>query len=574
MHQHKSPSANNAPLVVSTLHGDVKVKSSKVFVKIGDKFISKPARLLMKGEEILRPKAGMPRITLEMADEGLRNSNNRYVLSQHTLFEQHNGTNYAVFQQALLSGMAQNPEIWPEQIARDAKITASFASGQPIALDCAQKEAAAEFIRGILGAKGVLNPLTGQPISAEHIAHHWLEGTVTAPRHYADIANALLEIAPKMEKLLAQEFHDAYRTYLAIRHKIVEKVNSMFFAEKPEGDKDGNHAHSHNHNGNGHSIHVDEEAAYLANYFASNASPRFCVSRVIGIRKQPKPSNGSAPAQDGLPVVDEIPDMAIAEDRLPLKPKAEIAREYFLLERTIVGLITRFICDKKCDIPQELLKKEATIQKFVFNLKFELTYQLGFREMHLEEVTRRTGNLDSSTRSFLGFYEIGTDRAIARAGKILAAGIRDYSLDTHYGLSKGEILKLFEEENKRRVAIPGEVFYAKVLEDAMFSKQQRYDEQKASFEFGKKYGTEKRTAIPFLSFKTEHRELEILYKNDGIRAMVAQFSRSFTEFDETNALLERIGINGIAQKSQFLYSFAYAPAPKEQSKIEAAVYSR
>ncbi|MFA6489561.1 MAG: hypothetical protein WCT52_02665 [Candidatus Micrarchaeia archaeon] len=542
------------------------MKSSKVFVKIGDKFISKRRELLIEGEEILRPKAGMPRITLDMADEGLRNSNNRYVLSQHTLFEQHNGTNYAVFQQALLSGMAQNQELWPEPIANDAKITANFASGQPILLDCAQREAAAEFIRGILGAKGVLNPLTNQPISAEHIKEGWLGGTVIAPRQFENIAGALLEIAPKMEKLLAKEFNEAYRTYLAIRHKIVEKVNGMFFSEKPADSNGNEHNHNHNHNGNGHSIHVDEEATYLANYFASNVSNRFCVSRVIGIRRQPKPSNGTLALQDGLPVVDEILEASVISDNLSLKPKVEIAREYYVFERVVLGLMTRFLMDNSEVIPKGALDSENSTSNFVFDLKFELAHSLGFSEPHLLEVSNRVKKLDIARSSCIGFYEIGSDKGLVKAADFLAAKIKSGEMDSQNKLPRGTILKIFEHENRLRSAVPSDLIYAKVLLDARKIKKDRYEAEKEEFERGRRAGTDARKGIPLVSFKEEDRELQRMFKDREVEQMVGQFASAFTEFSEARRLLEQIGAGEVASRSKYFYEFAFSVPPQESAQ--------
>ena len=606
MHLNKSPSTNNShsPITVSTLHGDVVLNSKSVFVKIGDKFREKSAERLLEGEEFLRPLAGMPRITLDMADKGLRESNNRYVLSQHELFGQHNGTNHPVFQLALLSGMAQKHELWPEPIAFDAKITASFASGKPIELSCVQKEAAAQFIRNTLEAKGVLNPITGSPISADHIADHWLGGTVIAPRQYERVAEALSEIAPGMEKLLGNGFHEAYRTYLAIRHKIVNRVNDALFAEAKDGaDSPSDGRPRHQNNGNGKSIHVDEEAAYLAGYFFSKVSKNFCVSRAIKIIKPhaadshhvSQPRNGSpksglpAPAQE----IGEIDAASVSNDRLPLKSSVEIARECYLLERIITGMATRFLHDNPHLLPKGLVKNEdiptfsdgrvtpegmkilkLNIQNFVFDLKLELAHQLGFKDNHMAEIASRLEKLDTSMFSFLVVYKAGSDPDVVSAAKSLAARIRDYSLDTYYGLSNGEILRVFEEENRRRLVLPSDVIYAKVLTDAKRIKEYKHEQQKTEFDLRKRFGEETRSSLPAISFRTEDRELEKLFRKPELSLLVEQFSQTFQEMDEAKALLEQIDAKAISQKSRHLYEFAYDDKPKPEPDVTRAIYGQ
>ena len=567
-----NPSSTNNASIASTLNGEVKL-SAKVLVNIGGKLALKPKELLCIGDGLLLPKGIISPITLDMADEAFRKSNNRYVLSQHDLFEQYNGRNYTVFQRALFTGMAQKQELWPEPIARDPNITVNFAAGQPIQLDCAQKEAAASFIHSILAEKNILNPRTGQPITSEHIENGWLGGTVVAPHHYKTIAEALLEIAPNMEKLISSEFHEAYHKYLAIRHKAVKRANDVLSAAKQPGTNSSNHAHHANHNGNGQTIHVDAEVEYLVNYFYPRVTEHFLITPVIDIKTQHK--NGAPAKKAGKPIVlEDIPLESLAADNLQLKPKAEIAREFYLLDSVASGLVNRFITDNAELIPPDARKNDASIQKFLFNLESELLEHLGFGEIDLAVEAQNAMKLDQSTISCMYFYTIGENKAVVQAAKFLAGRILDYSLDEHYGLPKGEILRLFEEKNKRRVMIPNNVIYAKVLADTRRMKQERYEADKKEFERNKKLGLDKRKGIPVLSFKDEDKELEKLNRALEVREMLPQFTGPFKEFGEANALLRQTGFEGIAQNSGFLYVFAFDPGQTPEPNIKSVIYSK
>ncbi|HQT45324.1 MAG TPA: hypothetical protein PLO51_05055, partial [Candidatus Micrarchaeota archaeon] len=232
----------------------------------------------------------------------------------------------------------------------------------------------------------------------------------------------------------------------------------------------------------------------------------------------------------------------IETTEISLKPMHLLARDYNSLEGVTLGITGQLIIDKKVPMPPGIFNDEVHLTSFMVSLKFDLSHFLGFRECHNEVLKARLDSLGMSKRDIVDLKTIGKEKETSGIARNIARLVLDGTLDRHYGLEYGTLLKVFEYEYRVRSALPTDVFFACILSETITAK--------------KTYNMlNQGTNTPIVGYKPEARELERLLKGKEVAAMFSELNNRIVPPEETCALLDIIGAHSLVEQKARFYDF-------------------
>ncbi|VVB99592.1 Uncharacterised protein [uncultured archaeon] len=558
-----------AMISISTVFGKKMVpEDSNVHVKIGDKYFPRKASLVGPGEEVLFRKDFL-NITLEKVSEALMKSE-RYAASQSMLFVKKGDAYVSVFCDSLLSGMAEKQGMWPASIAGDTVLTYNYANGKMVLLSETQKADAADFIHAQLASKGVMSQGYDKPVCPENIQQNWLEGKTIAPRGFAEVADALVDIAPGISRLKEPEFADSYSKYVVIRQSVMRAMSGMLFKKRAPGQKNGPA-----HKDDGEHISTRPEIALTIEHFASDISSEYLAATVVEVKREKKPCEPEALPEDAPPrkkakrkneieeyhkLFSGIVTQFVEDESIKRKPEAEVVREYNHIEGLAIKVAIRLYALYSERLKLGLPASDSKTHAAVIGTKYEISRFLGYKETHLSAIESMLDRIGVSWRSSLNMPKPGSDKGAERIAAVIAEDMLSGRLDALYSLPRGTFLRFFEYENKLRLVFPRDVMFAASLEDIIDAKE---EENKANEEHNREATLRnleyRRRAIqnkeksceaiklkPIISTKAERRELDKLLKKNGTKELVAIMNSRATDHELMASILNGIGAGALA----------------------------
>ena len=519
-------------LNVKTVFGTSAIpKGNSVYVQLPDgRFMYQPISMIKPGQKVLFRKDGMDGLTLETVGEALIKSE-RYAGSIRSLFVRFGDESLPIFQQALLFGIIEKPEAWPQQISADAGIKALFALSQPIQLSDAQRTAAAEFIHTTLAENGA-----SEPVGAYHIECNWLEGNVVAPRNRNEVVGALSGIAPGLSAILDGQFTRAYHAYIAIRQSVMRAVSSILRGGKaPEqpggtpqpGGISGPGA------GRGEKFSVAPEINLVIKHFASDISAHYLSATVVEVKdakncaetaprgEKRKYGKGEA-TEKPISLFKGIVTEKLATDEVKIKPLSEIALEINAMRGATLGIVTKMVIGYNIQMPARFRRSTETRMDFALDFQFGLMHSLGLPAPNVQKIYKRMKETCPSVPDNYAATEIREKDVVALA-KEYVPFIADGSLDGKIGLPPGTCLRLLRIYSDLRMALPTDL-YAAASFRSLIEENQKAEAQRQANQ-------------PIISFKNEQRAYEYLTKNREIRDVNNALGKSLTKKEVHDILL-------------------------------------
>jgi len=497
--------------------------------------------------EVVLPKSYVPRFKLHDIESRL-SMFPQYADSRGVLYTTRGDVIRPVFQQALISGMAQNPAAWPAAISSDPSISARFANGELIELTSKQSQSAAEVIHAKLEEFGVHGTSAGA-VSIQHICVNWLGGKVIRPLQPDLVASALSGISPGVSVLASPEFRKAYEEYIRLRVNLVHRCNQILFMQQNEQDGEGG-ARSQAPSQKRDATDICSQVEQMLNSLISDIGA-FVSLQVASVHVGDFHAKGKGRQQETIvvPDTDEVPDVR----HLPLETfdfsnTAKSARDLCITESLIYSFIRRFRDDNPDLFEQQHNStNDMSDSRLLQGVKIALFTALESDITCLFTAMDRVREIGGTKKVSLKGVEFDLPEWLSIAAQRMADEISNGGFDKKYGMPSGFCRSIFNYETALRANLPANLFSAVMLQGVIYTKQKMPQAESPSLQSGTTKVNNKKLKKQEKKARREHRcvalihELrELLNKNPDLREPFEQMHRIPTS-KEQEALLACIG---------------------------------